>query len=79
MESPYSYSPKRDQWHAGLIFVQLLFGRNSIRTYPDLNTLLQHGAFLTRKAKNLTPQPADFPPQSWKSSRDYSTPTTRSA
>lgn len=42
LEAPYSYSPKRDMWHAGLVLLQLLFGKKCLTTYPDLPTLLQH-------------------------------------
>lgn len=42
IESPYSYSPKRDVWHAGLVLLQMLFGRRCLWTYLDLHTLLQH-------------------------------------
>lgn len=43
IDTPYSYSPKRDIWYAGLILLQMLFGRNALWTYPDLLTLLAHG------------------------------------
>lgn len=42
IESPYNYSPKRDVWHAGLVLLQMLFGRRCLWTYLDLHTLLQH-------------------------------------
>lgn len=42
IDSPYSYTGKRDVWYAGLILLQLLYGRNCLWIYPNLQTLLAH-------------------------------------
>ncbi|BEI98202.1 hypothetical protein CcaverHIS631_0305010 [Cutaneotrichosporon cavernicola] len=42
IDAPYTYTPKRDIWQAGLVLLQMLFGRNCLWTYHDLPTLLQH-------------------------------------
>lgn len=33
-------------WHAGLLLIQMLFGPETLRTYHNFPTLLQHGGFL---------------------------------
>lgn len=43
IDSPYSYTGKRDVWYAGLVLLQLLFGRKCLWIYPNLQTLLAHG------------------------------------
>lgn len=39
LDAPYSFTPKRDMWHAGLVFAQMLWGYDILRQYPDLATL----------------------------------------
>ncbi|ORX40873.1 kinase-like domain-containing protein [Kockovaella imperatae] len=41
IDSPYTYSAKRDMWHAGVLLVQLIFGQASLGKYPNLPILLQ--------------------------------------
>ena len=42
IDSSYTYTPKRDVWHVGVLLVQLLFGPQSLWRYPILQILLQH-------------------------------------
>ena len=43
IDSPHSYSAKRDMWNAGLLLIQLLLGPSSLGKYPNLPVLLQNG------------------------------------
>lgn len=42
IDSPYTYTAKRDIWHMGVLLVQLLFGHQALWRYPNLGILLQH-------------------------------------
>lgn len=42
IDSPYTYTAKRDIWHMGVLLVQLLFGFQALWRYPNLGILLQH-------------------------------------
>lgn len=72
IDSPYSYTGKRDVWYAGLILLQLLFGRNCLWIYPNLQTLLAHGklewpfslTLSTWWRVSLHDGAADWPPES---------------
>ncbi|OCF45594.1 PEK/GCN2 protein kinase [Kwoniella heveanensis CBS 569] len=52
-DSPHSYTKQRDLWHAGLLFLQLLFGPDALRTYHDFSTLLHHGLLNQNSKKRL--------------------------
>ncbi|KIY32862.1 PEK/GCN2 protein kinase [Cryptococcus gattii E566] len=44
----------RDMWHAGLLLIQMLFGPETLRTYHNFPTLLQHGLLHPNPKKRLT-------------------------
>ena len=45
LESPYTYSPKRDIWHVGLVLLQMLFGMEVLGRFPTVKTVLEPGRF----------------------------------
>ena len=53
VDSPYTYTSKRDIWHMGVLLVQLLFGYQSLWLYPGLGVLLQHSTLLVLPPTHL--------------------------
>ncbi|KAL0241915.1 hypothetical protein I308_106089 [Cryptococcus tetragattii IND107] len=52
-DSPHSYTRPRDMWHAGLLLIQMLFGAETLRTYHNFPTLLQHAPGLSDSMTEL--------------------------
>ncbi|WVF67821.1 hypothetical protein IAT40_002582 [Kwoniella sp. CBS 6097] len=52
-DSPHSYTKQRDLWHAGLLFLQLLLGPETLRTYHDFSSLLQHVSELSEPLRDV--------------------------
>ena len=71
IDSPNSYSSKRDMWHCGLLLVQMLFGAQSLWKFPNLQILLQHcksGSMeLYLKSLQFQACPSRWRPFSWAS------------
>ncbi|WVQ95416.1 hypothetical protein IAU59_002513 [Kwoniella sp. CBS 9459] len=52
-DSPHSYTKQRDVWHAGLVFLQLIFGPEALQTYHDFSHLLHHASELSENSRDV--------------------------